>query len=481
MDGFLARRWNSEGGYREVLFMAIPLVLSTSSWSIQHFVDRMFLAWYSPDAIAAAMPSGILNYTIMSLFIGSASYVSTFVAQYHGAGRSHRIGPALWQGIYLSVFGGILILCLIPFAGPIFAFVGHDPAVQKDEVVYFQYLCLGGFPVIASSALSSFFSGRGKTWPIMWVDVISTLITIVLDYALIFGNWGFTEMGMKGAAIATVISGFFSFFAYVALVARPSYNSTYSILSGWRPDKELFSRILRFGLPSGIQFFLDMAGFTAFILILGRLGTVSLAASNIAFNINTLAFMPMIGFSIAVSVLVGQYLGKNRPDLAQRSTYSGFGMTFIYMSTIALLYVVVPQIFVDPFVSQANSGAYTDIKRLSILLLRFVAFYSIFDTMNVIFASAIKGAGDTRFVMYMIILVSGFVLVIPTYIAVMVLGEGLMAAWTLATIYVILLGFAFFARFLQGKWKSMRVIEDLAVINTLPQSYPECPDVKFKP
>ena len=481
MGGFFRERWSGQAGIREVLVLAFPLVLSTGSWSIQHFVDRMFLAWYSPEAIAAAMPSGILNYTVMSFFIGTASYVSTFVAQYHGAGMPHRIGPALWQGIYMSLAGGVFILGLIPLAGPIFTFVGHDPAVRENEIVYFQYLCIGGGPVIASASLAGFFSGRGKTWPIMLVDVLSTLVTIVLDYVLIFGKWGFAEMGMKGAAVATVISAFFSFFAYVALILRPSYDSMYHTLSGWRPDRELFVRLLKFGVPAGVQFFLDLAGFTAFVLILGRLGTVSLAATNIAFNINTLAFMPMIGFGIAVSVLVGQYLGKNRPDLASRSVYSGFGMTFIYMSTIAILFVVVPHVFVAPFAAQTHAGEYAHIEHLTVILLRFVAFYSVFDTMNVIFASAIKGAGDTRFVMYMIVLVSAFVLVIPTYACIVALRYGLMAGWTIVTIYVIVLGFAFFGRFLQGKWKTMRVIEEHVAMSPIPPMCTECPDAKFEP
>ena len=99
----LQHRWNCESGYREVLVLAIPLILSTRAWTIQHFVDRMFLTWYSPEAIAAAMPAGILNFTVMSFFIGTAGYVSTFVAQYYGAKRYENIGPSIWQGMYLSV------------------------------------------------------------------------------------------------------------------------------------------------------------------------------------------------------------------------------------------------------------------------------------------------------------------------------------------------------------------------------------------
>jgi MATE family multidrug resistance protein len=309
---YLKKRWNSDGGYREVLVIAIPLILSTATWSVQHFVDRMFLAWYSPETIAAAMPAGMLHFSMVSIFMGTAGYVSTFVAQYYGAKRYHRIGPALWQGVYISMIGGLLILIAIPFAGPIFSLVGHSPQVQQNEVEYFRILCLGVGFYIASYALSGFFSGRGKTWPVMWVNVLTTIVNLTLDYALIFGNWGFPELGIRGAGIATVAAGVFSFLLFLAVLASGNTNRTYQTLKGWRLDKELFIRLLRYGFPSGAQFFLEMAGFTGFILVVGRLGTASLAATNIAFNINTLAFMPMIGFGIAISVIVGQYLGACR-------------------------------------------------------------------------------------------------------------------------------------------------------------------------
>lgn len=476
---YLRKRWTTEGGYREVLVIAFPLILSTGAWSVQHFVDRMFLSWYSPEAIAAAMPAGILNFSVMSLFIGTASYVNTFVAQYHGAGRYHRIGAAMWQGVYVSLLGGLALVCLIPFAWPIFSLVGHDPLVQRYEVQYFQILCLGGGPVIASSAISGFFSGRGRPWPVMWVNTFSTAVNLVLDYALIFGKWGFPELGIKGAAIATVLSGIFSFLVLMALVSTKANNKTYHTLKGWKPEKGLFLRLLRFGLPSGVQFFLEIVGFTIFILLVGRLGTTNLAATNIAFNINTLAFMPMIGCGIAVSVLVGQYLGMDRPELAQTSAYSGFHMTFIYMTSIAAAYVLIPDIFVIPFAVQADPEGFAEIYGLAVILLRFVAIYSVFDTMNIIFVSTLKGAGDTRFIMFMIIIISALVLVIPAYVAIVILNYGLMVAWVIASVYVIILGFVFYFRFLGGKWKTMRVIEE--PVTALPPECSECPDTKFNP
>ena len=455
----LKTRWNSPGGYREVLVIAIPLILSTATWSIQHFVDRMFLTWYSPEAIAAAMPAGMLNFSMVSIFMGTAGYVTTFVAQYYGARQFHRIGPALWQGVYISLFGGLLILCAIPFAESFFSLVGHSPLVQQNEVAYFEILCLGGGAYAASYALSGFFSGRGKTWPVLWVNVATTVVNLVLDYALIFGHWGFPELGIRGAGIATVVAGVFSLLMFFALLCSGSNNDTFHTIKGWRLERDLFVRLLRYGFPSGVQFFLEMAGFTAFVLLVGRLGIASLAATNIAFNINTLAFMPMIGCGIAISVLVGQYLGGDKPDRAQSVVYSGFHLTLVYMLSIASAYVLVPDVFVAPFALRADPGEFSEIYGYSIVLLRFVAVYSVFDTMNIIFCSAIKGAGDTRYVMLVTVILSVFLFIIPVYLVVVVFELGLMVAWVFATIYITLLGVVFYLRFLGGKWKTMRVIE----------------------
>ena len=163
-----------------------------------------------------------------------------------------------------------------------------------------------------------------------------------------------------------------------------------------------FFALLRFGLPSGVQFFIDMVGFTGFILLVGRLGRNELAATNLAFNVNTIAFMPMIGIGITVSVLVGQALGRNDPALARAGVRSAIDMTLLYMGVVAALCVVVPRLFRLPFAAASAPEQFAAIADLTVVLLRFVAIYTLFDAGNIIFSSAIKGAGDTRFVMWMI-------------------------------------------------------------------------------
>lgn len=470
-------RWNGDGGYRELLAMAVPLILSTSAWSIQHFVDRMFLAWYAPEAVAAVMPAGLVSFALSTVFAGTAGYVSTFVAQYHGAGRMHRIGPSIWQGLYVSLVGGALLMASAALARPLFDLVGHEQGVREGEIVYFRIVSLGAFFPLAAGALSSFFSGRGENWPIAAVNALATAVNCSLNWLLIFGNGGFPRLGIRGAALATVAAGFVSFAAYALLVFRRANDERYHTLRAWRPEQALLGRLLRFGVPSGVQFFLDTAGFTAFLLMLGRLGTIELAATTIAFNINTLAFMPMIGCGMAVSVLVGQYLGEDRPDLAERSAWSGFHLTMLYMGTIAAAYVLAPALFLAPFAARADSASFAAIGATVRVLLRFVALYSIFDTMTIVFSSAVKGAGDTRFVMVAIGGLSICGLVVPSWIALIVLEASLVVGWIIVTFYISALGLAFLLRFAGGRWRTMRVIEPsvLEPHPLLPPSYPESP------
>jgi len=455
----IIKRWKSEGGYKDVLILAIPLIISTGTTSVLHFVDRVFLAWYSAEALAASMPASMMAHTFMSLFLGIGGYTSVFVAQYFGAAKYDRVGPVIWQGIYISAAGGLLLLCLIPFSRDIFSFFGHDPLIQQNEIIYFKILCLCGFPGIAVSSISGYFSGRGKPWPVMWVNIAGVILNLILDYIFIFGKFGLPEMGIKGAGYATLIANIFTLSIFLFLISAGSQNRVYHTIKGWRPDKKLLARMLRFGTPAGMQYFLDMAAFTLFLLLLGRLGTVNLVATNIAFNINTLAFMPMIGCGTAVSVLVGQFLGKGKADMAEKSSYSGFHLTFVYMLSISIAYVVIPDIFIAPFAMKADPKEFAEIYSLSVVLLRFVAIYSIFDTMSIIFSSAVKGAGDTKFVMYMSVIMAWVIMVIPSYIAIEFLGFGVLSCWVFATLFVCVLGIGFYLRFRHGKWKSMLVIE----------------------
>lgn len=456
---YFRRRWKAEAGYRQALSLALPLIFSSTGMAIQQFVGRMFLAWYSPEAIAATMPAGLINFTIMHLFIGTAAYSGTFIAQYWGADLEERIGPILWQSFYVAVIAAVVHLFFVPLAGPFFKMVGHPPEVQKLEIIYFQIICFGAGPVVAGAALAGFFIGRGKTMPVMIVAIATNIINMILNYLMIFGYGGFPELGVKGSAYATLIANLLSLIILSWLCFSRKNIKKFRLLAGWKPDIPLFLRLLRFGLPNGLQFFISFVGLSVFLLLVGRLGTMELAATNITFNINMLAFMPMTGLGMAVMTLVGQYQGKKRTDLAEKSIYSCLHLTNVYMITLALSYVLIPELFLWPFGVKADPAEFEQIEKLVIVLLRFVAVYSLFDGLNIVFSSGVKGAGDTRFVMVMIFGFSLLGLALPTYIAMVILRLGLMTAWTIITIYIIILSFAFYLRFQSGRWKMMLIID----------------------
>ena len=257
-------RWTAPGGYREFLVIAFPMILSTASWSIQHFVDRVFLTWYSTDALAASLPAALTNFVFVSLFLGMAGYVNTFVAQYSGAHRLERVGPAVWQGVYLALLSGLLALIPAFFSGPLFGFVGHAPAIRAEEIEYFRILCYGTGPQVAATAFSCFFSGRGETWIVLGVNVMAIGVNIVLDYGLIFGHWGLPALGISGAAWATNIGLVIAAVVFALLFLRRQYREEYATWRGWRPDLELLARLVRFGGPNGISFMLDIMVETLF-------------------------------------------------------------------------------------------------------------------------------------------------------------------------------------------------------------------------
>ncbi len=449
--------WNRPCGGRDVMRLAMPLVLSSLSWSLLTFIDRMFLTWWSPDALAASFPAALLWWTLLCCPLGICMYASTFVSQYHGANEHRRIGPVVWQAIWIGVVATPLTMLPMFFADAIFAAAGHSASVRAQEVVYFRILCLSSGAMLVSYAMSAFYSGQGKTWVVMLVDCSSVLLNVVLDYLWIFGHAGFHAMGIAGGAWATFVAIGVKVVIYAVLLGRSRNVARFGSMQ-WTFQWRLCKQMLHFGGPAGLQMLLEVAGFTVFVFLVGRLGELELAATNLAFNISSLAFMPVFGLSTAVAILVGQQLGRNQPGLAARGTWTSMWLAIVYMSIVSMLYVVVPDLFLFGFFSGTGPDNYEEIRATAVVLLRYVAAYNIFDALNLVFVNAIKGAGDTRFV-FTISLAMAVLLAVSTWAALGFFHAGLHVCWGLITAWIWGLGAIYLARFLGGRWQSMRVIE----------------------
>lgn len=450
--------WSQQAGGRDVFRLALPLVLSTASWAVMFFLDRLFLMWHSSTEMAATLPSGNLLWTIMALPLGIASYVNSFVAQYHGARQPQRIGVVVRHGIGFGLVVAPLFLALIPLAPLLFVWMGHDTELAQLESIYFQINCLGAGPAVIAAAFSCFYTGRGQTATVMWIDVVASVLDAVLNWLWIFGKAGFPEMGLMGAAASSVVAQWFKIAVYWWLLRRPAIRAEYGFDRRIRFDGELTRRLLRFGAPSGFQMQLEGLAFTVFVIGIGRFGTIATAATTLAISVNVAAFVPMVGLGIAVSTLVGNYLGANQPHLAARATWSGLWLALAYNAVFAALYFGVPEWFLLAHQIGATDPNFERIRELAIVLLRFVAAYCLFDAMQLTFCSAIKGAGDTRFVLLTTI-VTSTVAVALGQLGVWYQGWGTLWWWTILMVWIMSLAAAYSFRFWQGKWQRMRVIE----------------------
>lgn len=447
--------------YRRVLRISLPLVVSMATTMILEVTDRIFLAHYSLDAIAAATPGGLTAFLFIAFFMGVGSYVNVFVAQYTGAGSTHRVGSALWQGVYFAVFAGAVLSALSFIAVPLFDLVGHGEAIRRLEVSYFRILCLGGGFCVLEATLACFFSGRGLTRPVMLIHLAGMLLNIPLNYALINGRWIFPEMGIAGAGLGTVVSWAAIALLFTLLIFTRENDRRFGVFRNRRFEAALFRRLLSFGVPGSLQFTMDLFAFTFFVLMVGRIGSVELAVTNIVLTINSLAFMPIMGFSMGTSTLVGQALGRGEPAAARVETRATLHLIYIYIFFTALFYLIWPGWTLSLFYARnLPPKELARMAEMGVILLRFVAFYIFFDAQYMIYTGALKGAGDTRFIMWTIGGLSAATMILPIYVGISFLGMGVYFAWGCVTFFIVSLFTASLIRFRRGKWLSMRVIEN---------------------
>ncbi|MDA1354098.1 MAG: MATE family efflux transporter [bacterium] len=453
--------------WKDILALAWPLIIANSFWNLQLTIDRVFLANYSTESLGAAMAVMGIFWTPMALLQQTAAYVTTFVAQYVGAKQISKIGAAVWQSIYISVIGGLLFLLFIPFSPLLFSVVGHGDVMQNLEVLYFNAICWSALPTALVAAFSGFFTGLGVTKTVMKINAVGLVFNVVFDFLLISGPFGLPSYGISGAGYATAISALASALYGGYLVFQAKHNALYQLWDGWKANWDLTKRFIRYGLPSGAQWALEGLAFTVFLVVIGRLsnGEAALAASSIAVTLMMLGVLPVMGVAQSVMVQVGQHLGEKKPELAVGFTWSGIQVSAIYIAFVSLLYVAIPGFFVGWFANSGSGVLWAEVQDITSILLVFVACFLVFDSVNLNLSFALKGAGDTRFVSLVALIVPWPIMVLPTILFQSHMGA-VYYAWAAASVYITLQSLVFFLRFRQGKWKTMSVIGEQGATET---------------
>jgi MATE family multidrug resistance protein len=447
------------GGLREMLAIALPMVVSQASETVLIFTDRLFLAQLGSVTMSAAMAGGLTSFMLMTFCIGLTGYSTALAAQYLGAGRKGHCALVLSQAALLAILATPLILAARPLAHRFFLFMGISAEQLLLQQPYFDILLYGTPLVLLRTSLSSFFSGIGKTRVVMLSALTTMVVNVCANYLLIFGHFGLPALGIRGAAYGTLLSSCCGLLVLLAAYLRRSNRVEFNVAGALRYDRAVMGKLLRYGSPAGAELFLNLLAFTAIILIFHGHGLVTATAITIVFNWDMVSFVPLLGIQIGVVSLVGRYMGAGRPDIAERATRSGLKMAWAYSTIILLVFISFPEQLVAVFQPRQADPVFAAAAPLAAGMLQLAALYVLADAMMVVFSGALRGAGDTFWAMCLSVGLHW--LLVPVLVLVLkVLALPPQAAWLALVVFFMSFSGLFYWRYRGGHWQTLAVVSD---------------------
>jgi MATE family, multidrug efflux pump len=443
---------------RSILAIALPMVVSQASETIMLFADRLFLSRIGEAYIAGAMSGGLTFFTVVSLFAATVGYVNAIAAQYYGAGRLDRCAQTAAQGFYASFLLYPLLIPLMPLVRGFFVLVGHTEIQVLLEYTYFRILMYGALLVLIRNVFTGFFLGLGRSRIVMLANMAGMAVNIPANYILIFGAFGVPAMGIRGAAIGTIIGSATIVTVFASVYFGPKIRGLYNTHRSFALIPSLLFRLLRFGLPSGVETFLNVAAFNVFLQLMHSYGTDVAAAVTITLNYDMVAFIPMIGLSFAATAIIGQRVGAKDYEGAVASTSLILKIAYSYAATMMLLFLFATRPLITLFTSGIPNAGETIIP-LGIVLLRLASLYTLADATQLVFAGALRGAGDTRFVMKISVALH-WLFAAAAFLLIKVLAVTPTLMWIFFITFVLCMGLVMMLRFRGGRWRSIVLIED---------------------
>ncbi len=442
--------------YIDIAKLVWPLALGMLNNALLQFVDGVFLAKDSMASLDASLPSSMLALTVMGFFQSVVAYSGTFVAQYHGAGDVRGMRMSYRAGTLLALLSGVLTIAVVPFGRMVVPLMSSNPEVVSRAVAYYTIVSFGSVALCGQMAAASFFTGQGRTRIVFWVNVFGNAVNIALDPVMIFGLLGFPSLGMAGAAYATVAAMFLQW-GVLAWFARVRRGETAVLAADVPPAKfwTLFVRILRYGVPSGAYSVLNILSFTIFVFFTGGVGDAAFAVSNACFKVNYLLIAPMEGFAIGAATLVGQAQGRKDHAGAHVCAMRTLTLGLAVVALLSFLAVAFHRPILSLFASPEMDEAY--LYSLGLRLFVLMAAWQVFDAADVIVSGALKGAGDTKFVMWWMV-VAAFAVWVPLVVVVAKWHNTMTALWGTMVVYVVVICAGTLARWYNGAWKGIRLV-----------------------
>ena len=400
------KKFKKNGDVKDVLVVALPMLLSMSFDTIMTFIDRLFLSKLGPAEMNAALGAGAVQLALTMFFTGAISYTTAMVAQRLGAKKKADCARVFMQSVYLSLISVPLLYLTIPLGHIAFG-MEHLPADQLEyQKTYFNILMFGGIINLVRNAAPCFFSGIGETKIVMKAAFVGMIVNVACNFVLIYGLGPIPALGVAGAAYGTLIGNLVSTVILFAKFFAKSCNSRFNTRSSFAFSWPLTRELLQKGIPSGVEMFLNMSAFQLMILMFHALGPNAATASSVMFNWDMVAYVPLMGLEVASTSLVGRYVGARDAAAATRSTYSGLKLGWGYSLIMGIFFVFLPGVLTDifrPDVAEASAEAiaiFDAARPMSIFMLRIATFYIFVEVLLVVYAGALRGAGDTVWVMF---------------------------------------------------------------------------------
>ncbi len=447
-------RVSAKYGVRVLLLLAWPVVLARSAQAVIGFCDAAMTAPLGEDALAAVTTGAMNTFALAILPMGIVFIVQSFAAQLKGAGQLGAARRYAWYGLILAALTGALSLAGIPATRGLLGLLPFEAGVQALMADYMEIRLLSLAGIVATEALGNWYGGLGNTRLHMGAALLQMALNVLLNWVLIFGNLGAPALGVEGAAWASVIATWGGAAALGLLfLARYGYERDGGPLGLKLAE---FIRMLRFGVPNGLNWFLEFAAFWLFInLVVSQLGTLVLAVMNVVIQINSVSFMPAFGVSSAGAILTGQAIGAGDHDEVPRLLQRTVTVTALWQGSVGLVYLAIPGALIAMF--EPPTGAAARFLEIGVVLLPLSAAWQLFDAVAISVGEALRAAGDTAWALWARIVIAWILFVPSSVVFVLWLEGGYVAAILCIVAYIGALGVTLLWRFRTGAWRTIEL------------------------
>ncbi len=417
------------GHAKALLALGLPLIGSHLAQMLLHVTDTVMLGWYGVVELASVVLGASAFFIVFILGSGFGQAVMPMVAQALGRGDEVQVRRDTRMGLWLSIGFGLLCYPVFWQSEAILLALGQQPDVAALAQAYLRIAGLGMLPALLVMALKSYLAALEKTQVVLWVTMAAVVLNAGINYALIFGNWGAPELGVRGAAIASVLTQAVTFVALAAYAHwQPDLRRFNLFQRFWRPDRQAMEQVFKLGWPIGLTGLMEGGLFQASAIMMGWIGTMELAAHGIALEVTALAFMVHLGLSNAATVRVGRAMGRGDAQGLRDGAKVALMMSLLFGVSMVVLFLTLPAPIIALFLDRTNPQS-AEIIAFGTILLALSALFQMVDATQVMALGFLRGMQDTRIPMWLAVF-SYWVIGIPvSYALAFPLGMGGAGLW----------------------------------------------------